>query len=227
MMMNWEGVVASLARVPTSAATSDSPPRKKEKVKKSEAAGPSQCGLRLLGIAKGRSIAAPVVLDEVGEGEREPVDHDLESQLLKISGADNPETKLHKLLWNLMANDLRAIVTRRNATMSQGVDLFGFDAPDVDELRLYDVLAWIFSLQRPRDPDLVDGVLVKDTMVTFEETCVHLGKDVELFRQLLARPVRAHMKNMLRAIAEFDLQFALDCERKLEDYVNVSGWRNQ
>lgn len=144
----------------------------------------------------------------------------------RIEETDAPDLVLCKLLGNLMWNDMRAIVTRRNFVAYTGPDLFAFDGCDHDELRIYDTMQWIYALQDPRPDEVIDGVLVVDVLVTFSYVCERLGWYAERIRRVAARCLREHFKGLLQTIAAFDdVGFLLKCERKLEDYVDVTGWR--
>ncbi len=226
-MINWKTFVGSVARVPNLPGGLICWTRVDEPTSAPATPQDLLCGIRLAKLKKRNPVVPEVMQGPDDLADDAVVDQDLQSHLLEITRKDPPETVLHKSLWNLMANDLRAIITRRNAAGAPRADLFGFEAPDSDELRLYDVLAWIYGFQRPLQPEVINGVLIKDTMVTFEEMCAHLDIDAELFRRVLARPVREHMKSMLRAIACFSKAYADHCERKLMAYADVSAWREQ
>ncbi len=152
----------------------------------------------------------------------------IESLLCRIEETDAPDLVMCKLLGNLMWNDMRAIVTRRNFVAYTGPDLFAFEGRDQDELRIYDTMQWIYAFQNPLPDEVIDGVMVVDVMVSFSFVCERLGWDVEWIRRVAARCLRGHFKGLLRTIAAFDDDgFLLKCERKLEAYVDVTGWRNQ
>ncbi|WP_321935588.1 hypothetical protein [Paraburkholderia sp. J8-2] len=146
--------------------------------------------------------------------------------LCQIDDGDDAELVMCKLLANLMWNDLRAIVKRRNFVENANADLFGFEKSDRDEVRLYGALQWIYGLQDARAPEPIDGGSIVDVMVTFEFVCHRLGWGAERIRRVVARCVREHFAPMLRAIeALCDAGFVLKCERKLEEYVDVTNWR--
>ncbi|MGF6603320.1 hypothetical protein P3T23_008074 [Paraburkholderia sp. GAS448] len=151
-----------------------------------------------------------------------------EKLLCRIEETDAPELVMCKLMGNLMWNDLRAIVKRRNFVEDAGPDLFGFEDCDQDELRVYDAMQWIYAFQDARPDEVIDGVTVVDVMVPFDFVCERLGWDAEWIRRVAARCLREHFTGLLRTIEAFgDQGFLLKCERKLEDYVDVTGWRNQ
>jgi hypothetical protein len=151
-----------------------------------------------------------------------------ENLLCRIEDTDAPELVMCKLMGNLMWNDLRAIVKRRNFVEDAGPDLFGYEGCDQDELRVYDAMQWIYAFQDARPDEAIDGVTVVDVMVSFDFVCERLGWDAEWIRRVAARCLHQHFAGLLRTIAAFgDEGFLLKCERKLEDYVDVTGWRNQ
>ncbi|VVE33717.1 hypothetical protein [Pandoraea terrigena] len=151
-----------------------------------------------------------------------------ETLLCRIEETDAPELVMCKLMGNLLWNDLRAIVKRRNFVEDSGPDLFGFEDCDQDELRVYDAMQWIYAFQDARPDEEIDGVTVVDVMVPFEFVCERLGWNAEWIRRVAARCLHQHFKGLLRTIEAFgDEGFLLKCERKLEDYVDVTGWRNQ
>ncbi len=152
----------------------------------------------------------------------------VESLLCRIEETDTPDLVMCKLLGNMMLNDMRAIVSRRNFAACTGPDLFAFEGRDQDELRIYDTMQWIYAFQDPRPDEVINGVNVVDVMVPFSFVCERLGWDAEWIRRVAARCLRQHFKGLLRTIAAFeDDGFLLKCERRLEDYVDVTGWRNQ
>jgi len=226
-MSNWELVVRNLQEAPALARASGTAGTMRTRNIGMEETSEVQCGAKLVKLAEARAKRSAIQFDEEDDAV-EIEDSSLSSQLLVIDERnDSPETILHKSLWNLMANDLRAIVTRRNESAFSGPDMFDFVHPDTDELRLYDALSWIYGFQRPLSDELIDGKLVKDTMVTFDATCYYLDQDAELFRRVLARPVRSQMRGLLRAIDGINSEYADHCERKLSPYVDLSGWRHQ
>lgn len=146
--------------------------------------------------------------------------------LCRFHDGEDPELMMCKLLGNLMWNDLRAFVKRRNVVEDAGPDCFGFEKRDRDELRLYAALQWVYGFQDARAPESIDGKRIVDVLVTFEFVCHRLGWNVERIRRVIARCVRNHFAPMLRAIdALCDAGFVLKCERKLEDYADITNWR--
>lgn len=151
-----------------------------------------------------------------------------ENLLCRIEETDVPELVMCKLMGNLMWNDLRAIVKRRNFVEDAGPDLFGFEDRDQDELRVYDAMQWIYAFQDSRPNEVIDGVTVVDVMVPFDFVCERLGWDAEWIRRVAARCLRAHFTGLLRTIEAFgDEGLLLKCVHKLENYVDVTSWRNQ
>ncbi|WP_143266561.1 hypothetical protein [Paraburkholderia caledonica] len=89
-------------------------------------------------------------------------------------------------------------------------------------------MQWIYAFQDARPGEVIDGVTVVDVMVPFDFVCERLGWDAKWIRRVVARCLHEHFKGLLRMISAFgDDGFLLKCERKLEDYVDVTGWRNQ
>ncbi|UIF89405.1 hypothetical protein KAF44_29475 (plasmid) [Cupriavidus necator] len=151
-----------------------------------------------------------------------------ESLLCRIEETDAPDLAMCKLLGNLMWNDMRAIVKRRNFVACTGPDLFAFEGRDQDELRIYDTMQWIYAFQDARPDEAIGGVVSADVLVSFSFVCERLGWDAEWIRRVAARCLREHFKGLLRTIAAFDDEgFLIKCERKLDGYVDVTGWRNQ
>ncbi|ONU69036.1 hypothetical protein A8E62_06235 [Burkholderia cenocepacia] len=151
-----------------------------------------------------------------------------ENLLCRIEETDGPELVMCKLMGNLMWNDLRAIVKRRNVVADTGPDLFGFEGKDQDELRIYDAMQWIYAFQSACPEQVIDGATVVDVLVPFDFVCERLGWDAEWIRRVAARCLHDHFGGLLRTIQALGNDgFLLKCERKLEDYVDVTGWRNQ
>lgn len=151
-----------------------------------------------------------------------------ESLLCRIEETDAPDLVMCKLLGNLMWNDMRAIVKRRNFVACTGPDLFAFEGCDQDELRIYDTMQWIYGFQDARPEEVLDGVMTVDVFVSFSFVCERLGWDAEWIKRVAARCLREHFTGLLRTIAALgDDGFVLKCERRLEGYVDVTGWRNQ
>ena len=126
-----------------------------------------------------------------------------------------------------MAADLRYFMTQQQSP-SVSADMFGFKAPSDASFRLYDALQWIYGLQRAGGSEVVNGVLVKDSMVDFEWTCNELDLDAEWFRRVLARCMREQFPEFLRTIAKLASPgFTHDCETRLSKYVELTGWRIQ
>ncbi|KAH0432933.1 hypothetical protein [Paraburkholderia fungorum] len=170
----------------------------------------------------------PAHAHEENDAEENQPAGSFENLLCRIEETDAPELVMCKLMGNLMWNDLRAIVKRRNFVEDTGPDLFGFEDCDQDELRVYDAMQWIYGFQDVRPEEVIDGVTVVDVMVSFDFVCERLGWDAEWVRRVAARCLREHFAGLLRTIEAFgDEGFLLKCERKLEDYVDVTGWRNQ
>lgn len=173
----------------------------------------------------------PSVVDEDASSDSD-VEPDLpvasfENLLSRIEDTDAPELVMCKLMGNLMWNDLRAIVKRRNSVEVAGPDLFGFEGRDHDELRVYDAMQWIYGFQHPLPAETIDGVTVVDVMLPFDFVCERLGWDEEWIRRVAARCLREHFAGLLRTIEAFgDEGFLLKCVRKLEDYIDVTNWRN-
>ncbi|WP_321816988.1 MULTISPECIES: hypothetical protein [unclassified Paraburkholderia] len=168
--------------------------------------------------------------DSVGGNDVEPQMPvgSFENLLSCIEDSDGPEVVMCKLMGNLMWNDLRAIVKRRNALhQDTGPDLFGFEERDQDELRVYDAMQWIYGFQDPRPAETIDGVAVVDVMVSFDFVCERLGWDGEWIRRVATRCLREHFAGLLLTIEAFgDEGLLLKCVHKLEDYIDVTDWRN-
>jgi hypothetical protein len=175
-----------------------------------------------------RPASAREELSADNDAERDQHAGSFENLLCRIEDADAPELKMCKLMGNLMWNDLRAIVKRRNVVTEGGPDLFGFKDRDQDELRVFDAMQWIYAFQDARPEEKIGGVTLVDVMVPFDFVCERLGWDAEWIRRVAARCLHKHFVGLLRTIEAFgDDGFLLKCERKLEDYVDVTGWRNQ
>lgn len=228
--MNWGVFVASIplaASASTGAASGAKRARKKAEAPATDAM--PQCVSLFIDRTRPNATAEVVINRQEGESDHEPegIDNaDISDHLYRFGKSDTDAMRLAKGAWNGMVNDLRAIVAARNAT-SHGSDLFQFVMPDQDELRLYDALQWIYGFQEPMADEVIDGKLVQDLCVTFEQACVELGRDAEVFRRVLARVVRPHFKGLLRTIEQVaGPYFARDCELKIDDYVDVTGWRS-
>lgn len=180
---------------------------------------------------KGTSSKTLVVSD-IDDGdddvERDQAIGTAESHLCRIEATDAPDLIMCKLLGNMMWNDMRAIVERRNFVAGKGPDLFAFEGRDQDEVRIYDTMQWIYGFQDARPEEVIDGVVTVDVLVSFNFVCERLGWDAEWIRRVAARCLREHFKGLLRTIAAFDDEgFLIKCERKLDGYVDVTGWRNK
>ncbi|MBN3760978.1 hypothetical protein [Burkholderia sp. Ac-20365] len=224
--MNWGIVVKSLERVDSAKVMPEAPAPVVATKPKKAAKSAAVCATVVTAHAK-LSEVRTVSLAEPDDLDDDVVVVEASSQI-EIDRSDSAETILAKSMWNLMGNDLRASFQCVALEESSG-DLFGpFTAPDANQTRLYDCLAWIYSFQRPRRTEVIDGKVVKDVCVTIEWVANQLGCDVHALRRRLGRVMRPHLKGLLRTVAKITSPgFVRDCEMKLAEYVDVTGWRVQ
>lgn len=225
--MIWQTVVNSLQAVATHAApaSSKAPPAKRRK--RAAAQAPEVCISTYLEHGE-NSEPREVHLDTVnsGKGTLSP-ESKASIDLLEESSSDSPNTRAAKLMWNMMATDLRYFVAQGD-DQSESADLFQFKAPSGASKRLYDCLQWIYGLQRTGGSEVIDGVLVRDSMIDFDWTCNVLDIDAEWFRRVLARCMREQFPEFLRTISKIASPgFTHACETRLSKYVELSGWRIQ
>jgi hypothetical protein len=91
-------------------------------------------------------------------------------------------------------------------------DLFGF-VDDRREINKLDGLIWLYDL----NPDGSD--------VPFTWACDQLNYDPEYVRRVTAKIFRRELKNALREIASMiGFDYARECELKLSEYIDLSGW---
>lgn len=225
--MNWESMVESMTAANAQQAASQQLARSAKKRKPAVKKGSEDACIT--SYLKHGKVTAPRTVSLKGEsnadGEAELV---LDESMFEIKRGDVPEVKVAKSLLNLMANDLRTTVSRGSSKVTVDGDLFSFEAPDHNLTRLYSALSWVYAFQRAGGSEEVDGKVVKDAMVPFEWACQQVGWDPELFRRVLGRVVRPHLSGLLRTISEITSDgFTRECEVRLSEYVEVSGWRMQ
>jgi hypothetical protein len=125
---------------------------------------------------------------------------------------DPPETNVAKRMWRMLCVDLAG-------TTSTELDLFGDLSAQPDEHglspehRKQDALIWMFDL----NPDGAD--------MPFEWVCNEIGLDHEAVRRITARNMRTDLKMVLKLLTKLlSFRHAKDCELRLAEYVNLSGW---
>lgn len=224
--MIWQTVVNDLeaAAIPAKASSPGAPPGKRRK--RSAKLAPEVCVSTYL---EHGDISEPreVQLDKVSRATNALATESKATTELPEDSSDSPSVRLAKLMWNAMAVDLRYFMTQRQSP-PVSADMFAFKAPSDASVRLYDALQWIYGLQRAGGSEVVNGVLVKDSMVDFEWTCNELDLDAEWFRRVLARCMREQFPEFLRTIAKLASPgFTHECETRLSKYVDLTGWRIQ
>jgi hypothetical protein len=125
---------------------------------------------------------------------------------------DPPETYVAKRMWRMLCVDLAG-------TTSTELDLLGDLSAQPDEHglspehRKQDALIWMFDLH----PDGAD--------MPFEWVCNEIGLDHEAVRRITARNMRTDLKLVLKLLTKLlSFRHAKDCELRLAEYVNLSGW---
>lgn len=125
---------------------------------------------------------------------------------------DPPETYVAKRMWKILCVDLAA-------TTCADLDLLGdlvaqpTDAGLSAEHRKQDALIWMFDLN-PNGADM-----------PFEWVCNEIGLDHEAVRRITARNMRRELKLVLKLLSKLvSFAHAKQCELRLSDYANLSGW---
>lgn len=131
---------------------------------------------------------------------------------LEASQYDPPETNVAKRMWRILCVDLAS-------KTSTDLDLLGDLSAQSDEHglspehRKQDALIWMFDL----NPDGAD--------MPFEWVCNEIGLDHEAVRRITARNMRSDLKLVLKLLSKLlSFRHAKDCELRLAEYANLSGW---
>lgn len=141
------------------------------------------------------------------------VEEDEETEIdIDAGPLDPPETFVAKRMWRILCVDLAA-------TTRADLDLLGDLASHPTEVglsaehRKQDALIWMFDL----NPDGAD--------MPFEWVCNEIGLDHETVRRITARNMRTELKQVLKLLSKMvNFDHAKQCELRLSDYANFSGW---
>lgn len=152
--------------------------------------------------AKSKPIStSSIEHDDFTDHHEDPIYLDLEP-----SGADSADTCIAKRMIDRMIADLAG---EKEDVVA---DLFGH-VDSERETRKWDALIWMYDL----NPDGSD--------IPFTWACNEIGLDHEAFRRITARSVRIDLKRILKLLTGMvGFNYAKECEYKLADYVNLSGW---
>lgn len=146
--------------------------------------------------------------------------------VFSVKSSDTDEIRLAKGMFSRMIYDLMIIAVPPRSRTEQrlvghkpGPDLFGQDQvtkkkSDLGDMRKFDALIWMFSLN-PEKP-----------LITFEWVCEALELDAERLRQITARNSRKELTQVVRYLAGMvDPLYAKYRAEELGQYINLSNWQ--